>query len=289
MIIKNKSLLVIMIMFLCIVAIGCSPNNSQLFDEKYDLGILLLSEENYEEAIIAYEKAIEIDSTQAKAYIGLAETYIARLDTNTVEDVNKALKSGWENADQASIMLAYIDLADKLVAADRAGWAMSILDSGLTLTEDDRLQVKKSEISAASNLKVAIEYMGMTYEEIVSIFGTDYAEPDGYRGSWWIYYEDYSIIFYVGDEDKELAADDTVKFIEVWGNQLSIDGNFSVGTSKEEFMSSVTSPIDFIERPVYDSEEYEAGAVLKKWPYEIFIAFDIDGQYITSAEIMWAD
>ena len=289
MIIKNRTLLVIMIMVLCIAAVGCSPNNSKLFDEQYDLGIRFFSEANYEEAIIVLEKAIQIDPTQAKSYIGLAETYMARLDENTVEDINKVLKGGWENADQECIILAYSDLADKLVEADRTGWAISMLDYGLTLTEDDRLQVKKSEISATSKVEIAIEYMGMTYQEIVSIFGTDHAEPMEYRGSWWISYDDQSIIFYVGDEAKELAADDTVEFLEVWGNQWSIDGNFSVGTSKEELMASVTSPIDFTERAVYDSEEYEAGAILKKWPYEIFITFDSDGQYITYVEIMWAD
>ena len=45
------------------------------WQEQYDLGIRYLSEGNYEEAIIAFTAAIEIDPQQALAYIGRADAY----------------------------------------------------------------------------------------------------------------------------------------------------------------------------------------------------------------------
>lgn len=57
------------------------------WEEKYDLGVRYLSEGNYEEAIIAFSAAIEIDPKRAEAYIGLADTYIGQ------NEYTKALKT----------------------------------------------------------------------------------------------------------------------------------------------------------------------------------------------------
>lgn len=46
----------------------------------YDLGMKYLNEGNYEEAIIAFAAAIEIESKTADAYLGLAGVYIAQND-----------------------------------------------------------------------------------------------------------------------------------------------------------------------------------------------------------------
>jgi len=50
------------------------------WQEQYDLGIRYLSEGNYEEAIIAFTAAIEIDPKQPDAYIKTAEAYVAAGD-----------------------------------------------------------------------------------------------------------------------------------------------------------------------------------------------------------------
>ncbi len=47
-----------------------------LWQEQYDLGVRYLSEGNYEEAIIAFSAAIEIDPKRPEAYIGLADACI---------------------------------------------------------------------------------------------------------------------------------------------------------------------------------------------------------------------
>lgn len=83
---------------------GCSGNKGSAEDagmnwqEQYDLGIRYLSEGNYEEAIIAFTAAIEIDPKQADAYIGLAETYIAQDNPEKAAEVlEQALEAIGEN------------------------------------------------------------------------------------------------------------------------------------------------------------------------------------------------
>jgi hypothetical protein len=61
------------------------------WQEQYDLGVRYLSEGNYEEAIIAFTAAIEIDPKQPEAYIGIADAYIAQGDTAAAK---KALEDG---------------------------------------------------------------------------------------------------------------------------------------------------------------------------------------------------
>ena len=54
------------------------------WQEQYDLGIRFLSEGNYEEAIIAFTAAIEIDPRRAEAYVGRGDAYIRNGDGNLI-------------------------------------------------------------------------------------------------------------------------------------------------------------------------------------------------------------
>ena len=57
------------------------------WQEQYDLGVRYLSEGNYEEAIVAFTAAIDIDPKRAEAYIGLADAYIATEDYDQAKAV----------------------------------------------------------------------------------------------------------------------------------------------------------------------------------------------------------
>lgn len=52
------------------------------WQEQYNLGVRYLSEGNYEEAVLAFKAAIEIDPKRAEAYEKLADTYLALGDTD---------------------------------------------------------------------------------------------------------------------------------------------------------------------------------------------------------------
>lgn len=68
-------------------------NNGVLsWQDQYDLGIRYLNEGNYEEAIIAFNAAIEIEPNNPNGYLFLAEVYIAQNDFEKAKDI---LESGY--------------------------------------------------------------------------------------------------------------------------------------------------------------------------------------------------
>ena len=68
------------------------------WQEQYDLGIRYLSEGNYQEAIIAFTAAIEIDPKRPEAYISLADVYTAQGDLDKAAEIlNQALDTIGEN------------------------------------------------------------------------------------------------------------------------------------------------------------------------------------------------
>lgn len=80
--INSLFLAVALILGLCACAKG-----GPTWQEQYDLGVRYLSEGNYEEAIIAFTAAIEIDAKRPEAYISLAEVYTAQGDTDAARNV----------------------------------------------------------------------------------------------------------------------------------------------------------------------------------------------------------
>lgn len=73
---KVKRPLLLLLVFLFVIP-ACKPKSEALtWQEQYDIGVRYLSEGNYEEAILAFTAAIEIDPMQEDSYISLADTYI---------------------------------------------------------------------------------------------------------------------------------------------------------------------------------------------------------------------
>ena len=87
---KVSSLIVALILCLC----ACTKAPSAFtWQEQYDLGVRYLSEGNYQEAILAFTAAIEIDPKKADAYLGLADAYVAAGDTDAAKDI---LQKGYD-------------------------------------------------------------------------------------------------------------------------------------------------------------------------------------------------
>ena len=78
---------------------GCgSGSGENSWQEQYDLGVRYLSEGNYEEAIIAFTAAIDIDPKRPEAYVGRGDAYWAQEDAASAQaDYAAAL----ERMDQA--------------------------------------------------------------------------------------------------------------------------------------------------------------------------------------------
>jgi hypothetical protein len=132
--------MVITVVLLVIALLGgCGGSQYQ---KQLDLGYKYLQEEKYEEAILAFNKAIDIDEKREGAYIGLADTYITGLDEHAIDDANEALKRGYEQSKSERIADAYLRLAELLDSKGRTDLAIKLLHFGFETTQDTKLQTK---------------------------------------------------------------------------------------------------------------------------------------------------
>ncbi len=126
--------------------------NGPTWQEQYDLGIRYLSEGNYEEAIIAFTTAIEIDPKQAPAYVGRGDAYIG---SGKTEENLAAAQADYEQAItlDGSGVDVYIKLAELYLLQDEYDEALKILQQGLdTLGENQELADKLLELKNAPPL-----------------------------------------------------------------------------------------------------------------------------------------
>lgn len=66
----------VMLISICVFLIAaCGKSTEEKWQEQYDLGMKYLDEQNYEEAIVAFTAALEIDPKQVDAYIALSDIY----------------------------------------------------------------------------------------------------------------------------------------------------------------------------------------------------------------------
>ena len=78
----KKIVVLHILLVLCLLTVSsCSKYTEVSWQEQYDLGVRYLSECNYEEAIIAFSAAIEIDSRQAVVYEPVSYTHLRAHET----------------------------------------------------------------------------------------------------------------------------------------------------------------------------------------------------------------
>ncbi len=110
-----KKLVSILLILFVIFSSGCGGGaTGEGLDELLSLGQKYLLEGNYEEAIVAFEKAIKIDKKCVDAYLGMADAYVG------LDDIDKAKE---------------------------------ILQKGYDATGDERLKVRLDDLIAAGDLK----------------------------------------------------------------------------------------------------------------------------------------
>ncbi len=97
---------------------SAEPADDMIWQDYYDLGVRYLSDGNYQEAIIAFTAAIEIDPKQGDAYRALADVYVALGDYKAAIDTLRqgAEEAGdpdfWVKAEEIEQMLAKIETTE---------------------------------------------------------------------------------------------------------------------------------------------------------------------------------
>ncbi len=105
--------LVIFLLAAVFIFLQSRPNAGEQMDELLALGEKYLLAEDYENALIAFEKAIEIDEKCVDAYLGAAKAYIG------LDDLDKAikiLKLGLERTQDSKIQELLLELDGKEVS-----------------------------------------------------------------------------------------------------------------------------------------------------------------------------
>jgi len=97
------------------------------WQEQYDLGVRYLSEGNYEEAIIAFNAAIEIDPRREDAYLAMADVYI---EQKSYDEALSVLNQGIANAGNTAILLDKLD-ATKAMLLQSQNESNSAANSGI--------------------------------------------------------------------------------------------------------------------------------------------------------------
>lgn len=157
---------------------GAGQNSVSAWQEQYDLGIRYLSEGNYEEAIIAFTAAIEIDSNRAEAYVGRGDAYIGSGETEenlfaAQADYEEAIRLDETNAD------AWLGLADIYIRRGEYDCALEILQEGLEQSGAQEITDKITEIEGGTytdsmgNLRRRNGYDARTGESWYQIFSYD--------------------------------------------------------------------------------------------------------------------
>ena len=144
----KRNLLYALILVLFLVACG---QTVPTWDEQYNLGVRYLSEGNYEEAIIAFTAAIEIDSKQALAYVGRGDAYAASGETG--ENLTSA-QADYEMAIELNETLseAHLGLVGIYIQQGDYEGALKLLQSSL-----EKIEKSSSVEAKISELKELIE------------------------------------------------------------------------------------------------------------------------------------
>ena len=136
------------------------------WEEQYDLGVKYLSEGNYQEAIIAFTAAIEIDPKRAEAYVGRGDAYIG--NGETAENLAAALA----DYEQAAALdetnpAAYLGMADVYIRMGEYDKAGEVLHQALEKTGNapsigDKLaELESGSVSDSSgNIRRSSHYNG---------------------------------------------------------------------------------------------------------------------------------
>ena len=103
----------------CMVAalIACGKTAEQQIAEQMDLGERYLEEMKYEEAVVAFQKVIELDDRNVEAYLGLSQAYEALGDT---EQALAVLETGYEKTQDPRVQ-ERLDQLKEMMGIDGSG------------------------------------------------------------------------------------------------------------------------------------------------------------------------
>lgn len=169
---------------LMLVLIGCGDTTGDTWQEQYDLGIRYLSEGSYEEAIIAFTAAIEIDPKQPIVYMRLADAHERNGDLQAALTV---LKNGYDLTGDAELYERMATLEDQVATEQLSEELLPIVDALSIPFQVDEILLGRTGIETAKAAYRNRPYaqsnlMNDDTEDTVYVcFGYETPIPEGYE------------------------------------------------------------------------------------------------------------
>ncbi|MBQ7535579.1 MAG: hypothetical protein IJT43_08175 [Stomatobaculum sp.] len=177
----------ILVFLLCISAMlsACRESPEVMMEKQLDLGRKYLEDQNYDEAMLAFQLVIDLNPKVLEAYEGIAEVYSSR---GKDRDVARVLEQGMDavgkenisEKDWDIILNLYRGVAEQAEAGRNRERAIELYGRMLELREDTeisaRLEILKEEERKAAELenrKNELMDMARAMAEAVT-WGTDY-------------------------------------------------------------------------------------------------------------------
>lgn len=243
-----------------------TDNNGQTtWQEQYGLGIRYLSEGSYEEAIVAFTAAIELDSKQAPAYVGRGNAYI--LSSETEENL-AAAHANYEMAIKLDETYeeAYLGLAKLYTKSEDIEKALKILNQALLKTgENDQISGLIAELEGtAQKLEESTESVEQEQtldEEVSKMRLSTIKLCDGVWVNEGIRYSD-TFVYEFQPDGVVLISSPAFSDDEFWTGSYSVEdgvitlsGEFSEGQfsydAKKNILVSATQ-VSYVEMPEDD-------------------------------------
>lgn len=146
---KGKPGALNIICLICMLFLCACGGVSVKWQEQYDLGMKYLLEEDYEEAVLAFTAAIEIEPRLPEAYIGRGDAYVGLSNAEGIEETDKNAYCDLALEDYIAAIGVKDDIAEyyeKLMGAyyDGANIDMErlkqLLETGIEKTGSEELQ-----------------------------------------------------------------------------------------------------------------------------------------------------
>lgn len=186
----------ILILGLC----ACGQMEETTWQEQYDLGVRYLSEGNYEEAIVAFTAAIEIDPKRPEAYAKAAEAYEVLGDLDSARAI---LEQGYQATGDETLRSVKEESEPEPTDDDILSHAVDFGSDSLYIEHE---YVFEGPIPASEDFLLFGKYDFMTMDTaaVLQLFPNASGPMDG------------SLIRYSGDEKIEIPTTVCHEYIDVY-------------------------------------------------------------------------
>ena len=142
---SKKVFVIVALLLIVLLALGAFFGKgvwkSHQWKEYYDLGSQYLTENNYEEAVVAFTNAIEVDEKKPEAYVGRGDAYAGSaekaVEAGKLEEASELYAKAAEDYKEA-VKLNDADAKDKLENIGENTEALNSLSADITIVRDDR-------------------------------------------------------------------------------------------------------------------------------------------------------